>query len=756
MAAVTVARSYAMIGELSQGLGMLDTIREHCLEDNNLYMAARAASTIGSVLLSIRRLEDAIRYLSISLQEAKKSKNHWIVLISTLMLALAHYYYGEKTESLNYLRDFLRHTKHANVHPSVHANLLEICWAVEENDFPEIRDLSFENVLRPQLSLENVYIKGIAHRYQALLFKHRDRPVPEIIASLEQSIRFLQRSGNPIEIAKSQLELSRLHLELGNENKADAYKQMASEVLEPINSDLIPHELKSFNTNYTPGEIILEEMSKIGNYVFSIRDPKRILGNILISANRTIGAERGAVFLIKKEGNEVSFQLRASKNFTQDQMRHPAFAPTLEKMKDVALSGKGCIMSVPSGTRQNPKDQGPIRSRLCVPIALKGEILGVMYHDNRLISGVFNNSHIQIISFLAAFTAFILDNEHAHELVDKLNRKLINNTFTKENVHKESSYEGIIGKSQPIRNVISKIEKVSSTDAAVLILGETGVGKDLIAAAIHKRSLRNNGPFVKVQCNTLQESLIISELFGHEKGAFTGANNRRIGRFELADGGTFFMDEIGDLPLDVQVRLLNVLQTKRFERIGGAGKTIQSDFRFIAATNRNMEQLITHKQFREDLFYRINVFPIHVPPLRERKEDIPLLAEHFLRIYSSRAGKKYLSIPPDDLKKMVKYNWPGNIREMQNLFERSVILANGPELRLSDLLPANKDMPPAETILTLSENERRHILKALHATEWKIRGPGGAAELLGMHPSTLTSRIKKLGIKRPENMCRKK
>ena len=240
MAAVTVARSYAMIGELTQGLGMLDTIREHCLEDHNLYMAARAASAIGSVLLSVRRLEDAIQYLRISLREAKKSKNHWIALISTLMLALAHYYCGEKTQSLHYLKDFFRRNKHANVHTSVHADLLEICWAVQKGNFPEIRDLTFEDVLRPQLSLENVYIKGIAHRYQALFFKHKDCPVPEIIASLEQSIRFLQRSGNRVETAKSQLELFRFYLDMGDEKNASIHKKMASEILDPISSDLIP------------------------------------------------------------------------------------------------------------------------------------------------------------------------------------------------------------------------------------------------------------------------------------------------------------------------------------------------------------------------------------------------------------------------------------------------------------------------------------------------------------------------------------
>ena len=215
------------------------------------------------------------------------------------------------------------------------------------------------------------------------------------------------------------------------------------------------------------------------------------------------------------------------------------------------------------------------------------------------------------------------------------------------------------------------------------------------------------------------------------------------------------MDEIGDLPLDVQVRLLNVLQTKALKESEEPEKRFIQTSGLSLPTNRNMEQLIEHSQFREDLFYRINVFPIHVPPLKERKEDIPLLAEHFLKIYSSGTGKSYLTIPPNEIKKMTQYDWPGNIRELQNLIERSVILSNGPELRLADFQPARRDPSHMEAVLPLAENERQHILKALYITEWKVRGPGGAAELLDIHPSTLTSRIKKLGIDRPENMRRK-
>ena len=399
MAAITVARSYAMIGELTQGLGMLDTIREHCLASNNLYMAARSASSIGSILLSIRRLDDAVQYLKLSLKEADQCKNHWVVLISTFMLALAYYYHGDKDRCLRHIREFLRHSRHSNVHQSIHADLLEIGWAVEEGKLPEISDLSFEKVLRPQLNLENVYIKGIAHRYQAFLFKRRDRPARDIMTSLERSIRFLQRSGNPIEIAKSQLELSRFYLEMGNEKLGNTYKDMASEVLEPINSDLIPDELRPFSTGHNAGEIFLEEMSRIGADVFSPYNDKRFLRNIIISANRTIGAERGAIFLIHQNDGKTDFQLRASKNVTPDQMRQPAFAAAMEMMKKVARSGKGHIMDMDSERGREASTSDSIRSRLCVPIGLKGKLLGVMYHDNRLLSDVFKQSHLQIISF---------------------------------------------------------------------------------------------------------------------------------------------------------------------------------------------------------------------------------------------------------------------------------------------------------------------------------------------------------------------
>jgi transcriptional regulator with GAF, ATPase, and Fis domain len=282
-----------------------------------------------------------------------------------------------------------------------------------------------------------------------------------------------------------------------------------------------------------------------------------------------------------------------------------------------------------------------------------------------------------------------------------------------------------------------------------MIIGETGAGKELVARAIHRYSGRKDKPFIRVHCSALPESLIPSELFGHEKGAFTGATQRRIGRFELADGGTLFLDEIGDLSLDIQVRLLRVLQSKEFERVGGS-ETLSSDFRLVVATNSDLEKKVKEQNFRADLYYRLAVFPIYVPPLRERKEDIPLLAHYFLQIYSKKRGKKFSKIPDSEIEKLFLYDWPGNVRELENIIERGTILNSGPIFSVPELGTHHSQFSSYDGNVTLKENERRHILQTLKKTGWKVRGRGGAAELLDLPPSTLAFRMKKLGIQRPK------
>jgi len=320
--------------------------------------------------------------------------------------------------------------------------------------------------------------------------------------------------------------------------------------------------------------------------------------------------------------------------------------------------------------------------------------------------------------------------------------------YLREEIQNEYNFEEIVGTSRSIREVLDKVKRVASTDSTVLILGETGTGKELIARAIHDSSERRAQPLVKVNCGAISAGLVESELFGHERSAFTGAQERRIGRFELADGGTIFLDEVGELPLATQVKLLRVLQEQEFERVGSSYAQ-RVDVRVIAASNRNLLDAVKGKSFREDLYYRLDVFPIRLPALRERQEDIPLLVQHFLKKFGKRLGKTLEETAPGALARLMAYSWPGNIRELQNVIERAAVLASGSTVVFDDSLGLPED-PAAQAVSagTLEEAERAHILRVLKQVNWTIEGPGGAASILDLPPSTLRSRMHKLGIKR--------
>jgi PAS domain S-box-containing protein len=322
------------------------------------------------------------------------------------------------------------------------------------------------------------------------------------------------------------------------------------------------------------------------------------------------------------------------------------------------------------------------------------------------------------------------------------------NQYLQEEIKLNYNFEEIISKSVKFQKVLKQIEQVASTDATVLILGESGTGKELIARAVHNISNRSKRPLVKVNCATLPANLIESELFGHEKGAFTGAMDRKIGRFELADGGTVFLDEIGELPVELQAKLLRVLQEGEFERLGNP-KTMKVNVRVIAATNRNLQQAIEKKEFREDLYYRLNVFPITCLPLRERKEDIPLLVKHFCQKHEGKIGKKVSIVPDKVMEALMDYDWPGNIRELENIIERALILSREGELEYGDWVPVKKtDSNGKVKVNKMEEVEKDHILSILKQTNWKVSGEKGAAKLLGLNATTLEARMKKLGIAR--------
>ncbi|HEX2229345.1 MAG TPA: sigma 54-interacting transcriptional regulator [Candidatus Binatia bacterium] len=388
------------------------------------------------------------------------------------------------------------------------------------------------------------------------------------------------------------------------------------------------------------------------------------------------------------------------------------------------------------------------RSMCALPLLVYGRGIGAITLGS-LTPFQYAQADADFLMSLAGQIALAVDNMTAHEETEELKARFqAEAVYLQEEIKTEHNFDEIIGQSAPLREVLRKIEQVAPTDATILINGETGTGKELLARAVHSRSKRNSRPLVKVNCGSIPSGLVESELFGHEKGAFTGATQRRIGRFELANGGTIFLDEVSELPVDTQVKLLRVLQEGEFERVGSS-QTIKVDARVIAATNRDLKEAVRSGVFRPDLFYRLNVFPLHVPPLRHRTEDIALLVSFFLSRFGAKLGKELRGVSQRSMQCLMQYQWPGNIRELQNVIERAAVLAKGPVVEV-DIVPSRDDdaVEPAPAIDTLQNIERNHILRALSETRWVIHGRKGAAEILGINPSTLRSRMEKLGIRR--------
>ena len=363
----------------------------------------------------------------------------------------------------------------------------------------------------------------------------------------------------------------------------------------------------------------------------------------------------------------------------------------------------------------------------------------------------FTTDDLEMAGMVAQQVAIALNNAMAYkDIADLTDRLAKEKVYLEDEIRTELNFSEIVGKSKAIRNVLKQIATVAPTDSTVLIYGETGTGKELIARAIHDRSRRSTGTFVKLNCAAIPTGLLESELFGHERGAFTGAISQRIGRFELANHGTIFLDEIGEVPLEMQPKLLRVVQEREFERLG-TSRTLRTDARLIAATNRDLETMARENKFRADLYYRLNVFPVEVPALRDRPEDIPLLVRHFVEQFARRMNRDIDTIPAETMKALSRYHWPGNIRELQNVLERAVILSSGPVLHvpLQDLKNRSAPADLSSSGQTLEQTERAHILATLERTRWKLSGPSGAAVRLGLNRSTLQSRMKKLGIVRP-------
>ena len=415
------------------------------------------------------------------------------------------------------------------------------------------------------------------------------------------------------------------------------------------------------------------------------------------------------------------------------------------EMRRAVVLDAATLREFPSHVVQRLVDVG-LKSVCCVPLITRTNVLGTLNVGSTR-PNAFSPPDVDFLTQVAGQAAIAIENATAYQEIEQLKDQLAEEKlYLQDEIRTERNFGEIVGESPAFKRVLEQVETVAPTDASVLILGETGTGKELIARALHDLSSRRDRTFVKLNCAAIPTGLLESELFGHERGAFTGAIAQKAGRFELANKGTLFLDEVGDIPLELQPKLLRALQEHEFERLGGT-RTIKVDVRLVAATNRDLAQMISERQFRTDLYYRLSVFPISMPPLRERPEDIPKLVRYFTQKYSRLMNKRVENIPADAMEALIRYGWPGNVRELENLIERAVILSRGSILQIP-LAEVRVAAPETVLPVTLQDAERDHIRRVLEKSNWVIGGPNGAATRLGMKRTTLQSKMKKLGIAR--------
>src|SRR5258708_4178952 len=500
---------------------------------------------------------------------------------------------------------------------------------------------------------------------------------------------------------------------------------------------------------------------ELTNHVVSNLEFRDLLRAVVASTRRVMGCDGAGIALPDRDNAHLRIYA-LDFPFGNESVQEESLVPLDEDVSGAVFrTGKLWCGSVQEARRLGLKDtaQAEVGTVCILPLVSRGRVLGtfgvVKYQDNAF------TGDVEFLTQIANQVAIAVENALAfgqiRELKDQLSKEKL---YLEDEIRTEMNFAQIIGNSTSLRKVLKHVETVAPTDSTVLIYGETGTGKELIARAIHDLSPRRSKPFVKLNCAAIPTGLLESELFGHEKGAFTGAIAQRIGRFEVANGGTIFLDEIGEVPLELQTKLLRVLQEREFERLGSS-RTLRTDARLIAATNRDLEVMVSEQKFRSDLFFRVNVFPVNVPPLREREGDIPLLARHFAQQFSRRMNKVIETIPSATMDALSRYHWPGNIRELQNVIERAVIISTGPVLSVdvADLRfprvghPLERTKSPNSPVNgalhdALEQSERQQILKALEECNWVVAGPKGAAAQLGMKRSTLQQRIRKLGIAR--------
>lgn len=761
------------LGQFHQAVGCLDNTWRKARDDAMPSLAITVRAALGTILLIINKPAEALVHLQEALQEAIDTQNELGKYFAQGGLILYHFKQGNlKAASELYRFNYEEALRTGLSYQFSSPWYLEIAF---EFSRAGCLPVPFEEIMkRNRLTLNDpsCHLRGTMLRLIAEFSMHNDIKAPFILNTeklalsslpkqkerssiafelrlLKESERNLELSGDPVQLAKTRIQMARFELGRGNRAKAREFAQKARKGLSGLYEDYFPDAMRSlldespgYHSPYSKLEVIDKDwIDLLGDLVPSL-DMEEFFSRMVRTMNRYFSAERGGIFWTDDQKAQ-SLVLRAACNLRPTETASPGFRARLKIIQQCFKDNTPRVIR--SDETAGKQKRYGVLAMLCIPLKSHGSTCGVLYHDNSYLGDCFDFLENALLEKLADILNIHIDRMN---MIEKIVQNVKKSAREEIIVPQREGRQQILAQSDAMKNILAQIDRVAQSDSTILIQGETGVGKDLLAQRVHQMSHRRNQPFVIIDPTIIPENLVESELFGHEKGAFTGADKQKKGRVELAHKGTLFIDEIGEIPKTSQAKLLRVLQEKTFSKIGGT-QTLVSDFRLIAATNRNLVEEVARGNFREDLFYRINIVPISPPPLRDRSEDILLIARHFLNYFVKKYHRPGLDLTPELEAQLTAYHWPGNVRELINVIERSVILAKGDqlEINLKPLISTTQVDRFADTP-TMDELQRRYIQYLLKKTSGRIAGPGGTADLLDMNPSTLYARMAKLGIHR--------
>ncbi len=738
----------ALLGQYHRAVGLLDSHWRRARMRKNDRNACFYEALLGIVLIIMGRRSEAYSHLKAAQKEALELDNKQALHVIKKGLAY-HAYFEGRIEDAYWITMSMPYTE--SIGPQYNWPVhLEMLYAFERQDLlPAMPSLAFEQEIMRVLAGPNHHLRGVALRIRALQAQERGEGCDDALALLTSSETELLLTGDPVELAKTRAEMARVKLAAHDRQGARNYALMAWEGLSGYGQDFFPDDLVPLlriGVDRRPGtrrQDLAERFADLMDGFIPSTDRDELLNRLVAATGRFLGAERGGLFWFSGGRDTGRPALRAAYNLEKADISSGPFRDSLRLVFKTFRNKEPLIIKcAPAG---NLMEGGPrVLSVYCLPVVIKGEARGVLYLDHSYAED--EGEDLDRDSALRIARQVSLSIERILRYAGMIEADRSRTVSVSPSGDGEDASGAIIGSSPVMEVLLGLADQTALSEATVLITGETGVGKELLARRIHETSTRRDGPFVAVNLASIPDTLVESELFGHEKGAFTGADRQKPGRVELAHRGTLFIDEIGDVPLSAQVKLLRVIQEKSFSRVGGT-RTILSDFRLVAATNRDLTRDVASGRFRQDLYFRLNVVPLVMPPLRDRGQDVVELAREFLRQYERKYHRSLPALTREDEKALAAYSWPGNVRELRNVIERCAILSSGDRLQLN--LPA-ASRPVLESAFadtpTMGEIQRRYILHVLDLTRGRLGGPGGAAEILGMKRTTLQARMKKLGI----------